>query len=137
MSRRFLINDSRVTKFVAESVGSADFTSHTSIGVERDGEVIAGVIYENWNGKNVFMHVAARCGSRWLTKGFAKLVFGYAFSALGVSRITGVVPESNSHALRFDSGMGFEHEATLKGAAPDGGDLLVLRMFKESCRWIK
>lgn len=100
------------------------------------GEVIAGTWFEGFNGSNINMHVAAIPGRRWMTREFLHFSFAYPFLQLGVKRITGIVPESNAAARRFDEHIGFTLEARLKDAAPDG-DLLIYRMFKDECRWLR
>lgn len=107
----------------------------TAIGLERDGQLIAGVLYEDFNGANVVMHVAAETGGRWLTRGYLYRCFHYPFVQLGCKRVTGIVPSSNKRALRFDEHLGFKIEARLVEAHPEG-DLLILRMMREHCRWI-
>jgi len=99
-------------------------------------EIIACVWYEGFNGPNMNMHVAAKPGCRWMTREFLWYVFHYPFVECGVKRVTGLVPEMNYAARRFDEHIGFKLEATLKDAAPDG-DLRVYVMFKDECRWLK
>ena len=98
-------------------------------------EILAGVWYEGYNGANMNMHVAG-VGKRWLTREFLWYAFHYPFVECGVKRVTGLVPEMNYLARRFDEHIGFKLEATLKDAAPDG-DMRVYVMFKEDCRWLK
>jgi RimJ/RimL family protein N-acetyltransferase len=100
------------------------------------GEIIACVWYEGYNGANMNMHVAAKPGARWMTREFLWYVFHYPFIECGVKRVTGLVPEMNYAARRFDEHIGFKLEATLKDAAP-GGDLRIYTMFKDECRWLK
>jgi len=107
----------------------------TTIGLEKDGELVAGVLYEDYNGANVLMHVAAIPGRKWLNRTFLYICFTYPFVQLDCRRVTGIVPSTNWDALRFDIHLGFEVEAVLKDAHPSG-DLMVLRMFRENCRWI-
>lgn len=107
--------------------------------VERDGgkdTLIAGVLFDSFNGANINMHVAALPGRRWMTREFLFAVFDYPFRQLGVKRITGLVAASNADARRFDEHIGFKLEATLKDAHPDG-DLLVYCMTREDCRWLQ
>jgi RimJ/RimL family protein N-acetyltransferase len=47
----------------------------------------------------------------------------------------GVQPVAHP-ARRLDEHLGFTHEATLRGAAPDGGDVLLYVMRREDCRFI-
>ena len=53
-----------------------------------------------------------------------------------MKRITGIVASSNEAARKFDEHLGFELEAILLGAHPDG-DLLVYKMTADKCRWLK
>jgi RimJ/RimL family protein N-acetyltransferase len=106
------------------------------IGFERDGELIAGVMYEGYNGRNIWMHVAALTDKRWLTRSYMKVCFAYPFVQLGVNRISGYVNESNTLARRFDEHLGFKEEARLRGAAADGGDVIIYAMHKEECRYV-
>lgn len=109
----------------------------SSIGLVDSKEgLIAGVLYEEYNGVNCLMHVAATPGSHWLTREFLWAVFHYPFLQLNCRRVTGPVPASNSLARRFDEHLGFTLEATLKDAHPTG-DLLLYVMHKRDCRWLE
>lgn len=106
------------------------------IGLRRDGELIAGVVYEGFNGRNMMIHVAAAPGRRWLVRDYLRACFLYPFQICGVERLTGYVNESNLEARRFDEHLGFKEEARLKGAAPDGGDVILYVMWKSECRYV-
>lgn len=106
----------------------------SGIGRVKDGQIVAGAIYHDFNGANVFAHIAVDPGG--MSRRFLSIIFDYPFNQLGVQRITGVVPSSNAAARRLDEHLGFELEATLQGAHPDG-DLLIYKMTADSCRWLK
>jgi len=108
----------------------------SAIGLQKNGEIIAGVVYDNWNGAQIMMHVASDGSKRWLNREFLWFVFYYPFVQLGAKRITGLVAETNKEARKFDENLGFELETTLKDAHPDG-DLLVYKMTPDKCRWLK
>lgn len=131
----FVVNDERVNRFVTESNGLSGHSIHSSIGVERDGEIVAGVVFCDVTKTNCFMHVASRPGVNWVTRAFLRYVFGFPFDGLKVKRITALVPESNTKALRFDRHLGFKDEAVLPDIFPDGG-LVVLSMRREQCRYV-
>lgn len=132
-----LTNDEdRVGDFCASIIGSSRWEKYTAIGLECDGTLVAGVVYERFTGPNVVAHIAGVPGRRWLTRSFLHAMFRYPFIQLGVARITGEVEASNTEALRFDIHLGFEHEATLKGVMPSG-DLVILVMWKDKCRWLR
>lgn len=107
-----------------------------SIGLRKDGALVAGVIFDGFNGRNVWMHVAARPGRDWMTRYYLRACFHYPFVTCGVDRISGYVNESNQQARRFDEHLGFKEEARLKGAAPDGGDVIIYVMWRQDCRFL-
>lgn len=112
-----------------------EFSIHSAIGLMEDGQFLAGVVYDGFNGANIQMHVAARPGCRWLNRRFLHFAFYYPFGQLGCARVTGVVPSTNVEAQVFDEHLGFVLEARLPEAHPTG-DLLIYRMFRRDCRWL-
>jgi RimJ/RimL family protein N-acetyltransferase len=126
----------RVGQWVARQIDPfVRFAVHTAIGLEENGGLIAGVVYEGYNGANIQMHVAAHPGCRWLNRQFLHFAFWYPFVQLDCARVTGLVPDDNAEARVFDEHLGFVLEARLKEAHPTG-DLLVYRMFRRDCRWL-
>jgi len=111
------------------------FGAATGIGWARNGELVAGVAYNEFNGVNINAHIASN-GHHWLTRDFLWAIFNYPFRQLGVQRITGLVGEGNAAARRFDEHLGFTLETKLTGAHPTG-DLLVYVMWKHDCRWLE
>ena len=110
--------------------------SGVTVGLFDDEKgILAGVLYDSFNGANVQMHVAAIPGRDWLCREFLWFCFYYPFVQLGCKRVTGIVSASNADARKFDEHLGFQLEATLKDAHPDG-DLLVYVMHKKDCRWL-
>lgn len=98
------------------------------------GQLVAAVKYDGYNKTSLNIHVAA-AAKGWLTREFLWFTFHYPFEQLGVQRLTGLVPESNLPARRFNEHLGFIFEAALEKACSDGR-LLVYRMFREDCRWL-
>lgn len=135
MKRIITDQPERIAAFVGDALDVSGFANYTAIGLEENGELIAGVLFDYYNGASINMHVAAKPGRRWLTREFLHFCFWYPFEQLKVRRITGLVPASNRDARKFDEHLGFELEATLKDAAPDG-DVLVYRLFRDQCRWL-
>lgn len=107
-----------------------------AIGLRKGGHLVAGVLYEGFNGRNTWIHVAAQPGARWLVRDYLRACFVYPFGLCGVDRLTGYVNESNAAARRFNEHLGFREEARLKGAAPDGGDVILYVMWKKECRYV-
>jgi RimJ/RimL family protein N-acetyltransferase len=130
----FLVSP-EVVEWVAKRTHEyGNFGSATGIGVQRNGELIAGVVYNEYNGANINMHVAAVEKSRWLSRTALQFFFGYPFNQLGVKRATALVGEGNTQSRRLVEGLGFRLEARLADAHPSG-QLLVYVMRPEWCRW--
>lgn len=121
----------------------AEFDGARGIGLLRTvqtavGEqcaLCAGVVYEDWNGVNITAHIAAE-GRNWATPWFLGVIFDYPFVQLKCNRITVCVGEQNRDSRRFVGHLGFTQEANLQGAHPTG-DLIVYRMFRDDCRYLK
>lgn len=126
-----------VYAFVRERVpGLARCEDMRAIGWAEGGQLVAGVLYEGFNGFNIWMHVAAVPGARWMRRAYLHACFAYPFLVCGVRRISGYVNASNVEARRFDEHLGFQQEARLRGAAADGGDVLIYVMHREECRYV-
>ena len=104
------------------------------IGWQKDGEIVAVCGYEDYNGASLRMHVAGE--GQWMTKEFLWFSFYYPFEQLQIKKIIGLVDSNNHKALRLDKHLGMVHEATIKDGVPNG-DLLILTMTKEQCRYLK
>jgi RimJ/RimL family protein N-acetyltransferase len=126
----------RIEAFVSERIGSGRKTDNfTAIGVESDDKLIAGVVYSDFNGSNIFAGIAGD-GKRWLTPDFLWFMFFYPFGQLKVKRVSACVEQTNFVSQQFLEKLGFELEAVLKRAGKTG-DLLVYRMFRENCRYLE
>lgn len=96
--------------------------------------LMAGVLFEDYNGANILMHGASD-GPGSLSWEFITYCCEYAFVQLECKRITSIVASTNTRALSFVKSLGFVFETALKDAAPDG-DLHVHAMFRDQCRWL-
>lgn len=135
--KRIIDNDpQRVGEFVSRVMGHYGYSGYYAIGIEEDGEVIAGVVYDGYNGASISMHIAAVDGKSWMTPKALWYAFAYPFSQLGLRRINGFIAESNKTARAFAENIGFTLETRMKDAHPEG-DMLVYRLLKEECRFIK
>ena len=126
----------RVFGFVAPRTNLALAQGMRALGLERDGRLVAGVVFEGINGFNAWMHVAAEPGARWMNRAFLRACFAYPFEQLRLRRVSGYVAASNTQARGFDEQLGFVQEATLAGAAADGSDVLIYVMRRENCRFL-
>ena len=68
-----IVQGAEVGVWVANRI-AGEFYSETSsaIGLEKNGKLVAGVIYENWNRASIFCHIAIEAR---LTKAYLKAIF--------------------------------------------------------------
>jgi RimJ/RimL family protein N-acetyltransferase len=122
-----------VGHWVADRYDGKYFAANSSaIGLERDGVIIAGVVYENWNKASIMCHIAIEGR---MTKGYLKAIFDYPFNVCKVKKIIVSVVSSNTKSLKLVTNMGFSEEARLKDAALNG-DIIFLTLAREKCRFI-
>jgi RimJ/RimL family protein N-acetyltransferase len=98
------------------------------------GELQAGVLYEDWNGANIVMHIAAE--GNWATKKFLGVMFDYPFNQVKARRITVGICSTNKKCIQLVERMGFTLEYKLAQATPSG-DLHLFRMFRNECKYLE
>lgn len=134
--KRIIFDKRKVGEFVCMVTHSTYSDADTAaIGIEEDGNLIAGFLYDNYNGANICLHVAS-IAPGWITRKLISIVFDYPFNQLKVNRVTGLIGEKNVKAIDFANNLGAKLETRLKDAHEDG-DLLVYVLFKEDCRFIR
>lgn len=128
-----IVSCPEVGEWVADRVGGKYHPDDSqAIGLEKNGEIIAGVIFERYNGQSMWMHVAIEGR---LTPSYLKAVFKYAFIDCDVEKLIGTVASTNVKAIKFDENLGFTEECRIRDATPDG-DIILYTMSKEQCRFI-
>jgi RimJ/RimL family protein N-acetyltransferase len=130
-NRKFIGDTVRLLDFFRQYTRMHGSTDMTGIGLEVDGDIVAGVLYESFNGHNVWMHIQSRPGALWATKEFIFTVLHYPFVTMGCGRVSAHVNASNYAAQRFLERVGFRCEAVLSRAADDGGDVNLYVMWRE------
>lgn len=129
--------DLPVARWVASKIPGYEVTQASrALGVIRDGTIVAGVIYERHNGIHCEAAIAAKPGSVWASRDVLFRIFHYPFGTLGCHAITIAVPSSNQASLNLATKLGFEPEAIIRFAAHDGSSLVVMKMYRDTCRWM-
>ena len=124
----------RVGKWVFDHFGSHfDPLSATALGVESDGQIVGGCVYEKFAGQSLVMHCAGT--GHWLTREFLRAMFAYPFVQLGVKKVIGPVDSSNEQARAFNEHLGFVPEAVIADGAPYG-DLIMYTLTRQQCRYL-
>ena len=78
----------------------------------------------------------ASIDKRWFTREVANAVFSYCFKQLGVQRVQVSTPVESKHVRKINEKLGFVYEGTARKAHFLGGDVDVLSMLRDECRWI-
>src|SRR6188768_1154682 len=120
-----IISGEEAGLWTAAQIGTAFLPyAEVCIGLRRRGEFVAGVIYEDWNGKSIVTHIAIKgC----MTSKYLAAIFHYPFVTCNAHKIIAPVCADNARSIKMVKNMGFEVEATLKDAAPNG-DILIFTM---------
>lgn len=85
-ARSVLAFDDRVAKYVSEKISGKIIPPFTAIGFERDGRIIAGVVFNNKAARDIEVTVAGERGA--FTQGFLRAVGHYVFTQLDCLRIS-------------------------------------------------
>lgn len=128
--------DMQVARWLARRVANYSPTPAVrALGILKGGKLVAGVAYEHFNGVHVEAVIAGE-GGRWASRPVLRRIFGYPFEQLGVAAISVSVPMSNLASLNLATKLGFQPEALVTFAAHDGGTLVILKAFRNTCEWL-
>ena len=132
-----LDDQSQLIDWAQGQLGIAFFNDARAIGWGAVDDIRAVAVYERWTGNDCCVHLVSDNRAGWLSRTFIHAGFHYPFAIAGLRRITGLVPASNTRALRLNLHFGYRREGVLRHGAEDGGDIVVMGMLREECRFIK
>lgn len=128
-----IVSSPEIGYWVAAQTDGGYFQERSgAIGLIRDGKIVAGVIYENWNGKSVVCHIAI---TGQVNRPFLKTICGYGVYGLGAEKAIAPITSNNTKSIKVAKVLGFTEEARIKDAAPDG-DIILFTMTPEQCRFL-
>jgi RimJ/RimL family protein N-acetyltransferase len=124
---------SEVGQWVAKRIQGGYFEGRSeAIGLERDGELVAGVIYENWNHRSIWCHIAIEGR---LTPEYLAAIFDYPFNTCQVEKIIVPVGSDNEQSIKVVKKMGFTEEGRIKEGRPHG-DIVFYTLRRDDCRFL-
>jgi RimJ/RimL family protein N-acetyltransferase len=103
-----------------------------AIGVTKDGHIIAGCFFENYNEASLTAHLAIKGR---ITREFLWCLADYAFRQHKIHKLIAPIVSTNADMRSLAFKMGFVHEATIRDAAPNG-DIDIFTMTKAQCRFL-
>jgi len=129
--------DRQVSEWIVERIPYLKPSENArALGVVKNGKLVAGVMYENWNGVHVEVAIAVEPRVIWANKRTLHALFYYPFVTLGCKAVSVSAGATNLPSINLATKLGFQMEAIVKFAAHDGSDLIVLKMFRQNCKWI-
>lgn len=102
--------DEEIAAYLEGKLSTRLTPPYTTIGIEADGRIVGGWLFNDYNGHNVEISVAL---DRPLTRGMIKAVSHYCFSQMKVRRVTARCRESNTKSAALIRRLGFRHEGRL------------------------
>ena len=104
----------------------------------RDGEKnLMVVAFNAFIGRVCQIHVAMAEGFHFSPRVFLRALFRHAFVDFGVKKLLGIVNSKNERALKYDLHIGFVEEHRIPGLHDDGGDIVIVSMTPEQCRFLE
>lgn len=113
----------------------ADYGDFTGLDFHKDGNRIAGMIFNNYTGFDVNIHIAAD-SPEWAKPGVLKKIADLIFNQWGCVRITTIAGRTNKKAIKLNSGLGFVLEGIQRRGLDGKEDALIFGMLKEECKWL-
>lgn len=136
MSNLIYGHEDRLLPWAQERIGVPFRRDAYTLGLEKEGELVAVVVFDGFGETDCSMHIASDGTKAWMNKALLLHAFAYPFDQLGLLRVTGLVPADNQAALAFDENLGFVREGYHPKAGPGGKDLVSLGLLKENCRFV-
>jgi hypothetical protein len=101
---------------------------------DKSGNVLAGVLFSDYNGSSVQTHIAA-FSPNWASPAYLYCMFDYPFHTLGCKKLIAVMEKNNAKALQLNSRMGFKFEAEIEDVF-SSGPAVIRSLRVEDCRFL-
>lgn len=96
--------DADVVNFIYKSQEQYKQGYNRAIGIVRNGQLVGGIMFNNWNGANI---EASYYGYRTLTPGIVKCLAKFIVVVFNVSRVTVVTSKRNRRLIKSLQNVGF------------------------------
>jgi len=121
-----IVADDRVAHFVGGKVGEVFQPPYACLGVEHDGDIVAGIVFNVWTGPDVQLTIAAEKGA--LSRRFLRRVGHYITNELGCIRAT--IETEQPHVVEMALRMGGKVEGVKRDLFGHGRDGTVIGVLK-------
>src|SRR3990167_11046547 len=89
-----------VVEWVESQLAAQYAANAVGIGWRRRGRFVAGLVFEGYNGANIFVHIAKLRGEPMPVDLIAAM-FDYPFRQLGLRRMSAMIADRNKESKRF------------------------------------
>ena len=127
-----IVSGPPIGRWVAGKINGVYHEGDTAIGLVKDDKIIAGVLYENWNGRSIIAHMGVEGR---LTSAYIGAVFDYAYNVCNVEKVILPVGSTNAKSIKLVENMGFAEEGKIADASPEG-DIVIYTLKKADCRFL-
>ena len=127
-----IVIDGRVARYVAEKNKGYIIPPYTSLGVERDGKIIAGAVFRNYTEIDVEVTVVGECVSAF-TPRFIRTIGRYVFNQMGCIRLSMVTTQPRVVALALR--LGAKVEGVKRNGFAKGEDATMLGVLREDWKF--
>lgn len=126
-----IVTDDRVARFVAERIGKSPCPPFTVMGIERDGQIVGGCLFNQFEGADI--HVSA-AGKGW-TLPFLRAVGEYVYRQLGCERLS--LTTESEEVARYAERLGGKREGVLRSHFGRGRDAIIIGVLREEYAYLK
>lgn len=125
-----IVTDARVAEYVGQKVDRLIYPPWTAMGLEHNGRIVCGAVFNCFTGYDCHLTIAAERGA--ITRNFLKEMGRYVGELMGCGRITLMTeqPEVIDIAMR----LGAQIEGRIRNHFGPGRDAILLGILKEE--WI-
>jgi hypothetical protein len=123
----------RVGRWMQEHHAGYYRDGSTAIGLTRHGELVAGAMYDQYNGCSIVASIAI---DGPITRQWLWYIFAYPFIQLKANVIIGLISSANLRSIKLVEKMGFQSVADIPHADPSGL-LCIYTMHRDQCRFIR
>lgn len=124
-----IATDERVARFLSERLGVALCPPYSLMGIERNGEIVAGVLFNQFEGANVHVSIA---GTGW-TRGFIEAVGRYVYEQLGCLRMT--ITTEQPAVIDYAARLGGVIEGKMRDHFGEGRDAWIIGILRKEWKF--
>lgn len=122
-----------VGHWVAKRINGGFFEERSiALGLKKGDELVAGVIYENWNHQSIWCHIAIEGR---MTPTFLAAIFDYPYNVAQAEKIIAPIGSDNEEMTTLIKHMGFTEEGRIKDGRPHG-DIVFFTLLRDDCRFL-